>query len=764
MHPRSTQRAPRLSTLSTLLAALGAPLAAPAQTAASEPPPADRAPVLPAVRAQAAAEPSGKDSVRANTTSIGKGRQELRDVPQSVTVVTEKLIDDRNLDTLKDVLKNTAGIAFQAAEGAEEDIRLRGFSLQASGDIFIDGVRDPAFYERDSFNWDRLEVLRGSASMLFGRGSTGGAVNQVNKQPSLFPQNEIAFTLGSAGYLRGTTDLNLRTGEDAAFRVNAMVNVADGHGVAIDKRGVAPSLRWGIGTRHEFVVGLYYLRNHNGIHYGLPWLTPGSAKGGDWLWPTNPKNYYGMASDYADTGTTQVNASYIHRLGGGREIKSSVRVAEYTRDQRASAVRFAPLALQPGGLAVTADTFGDATVLQRSGNSGVQLKTMNMDTVYAQSDYSGRHRWFGLDHSVQAGVDVAHEEFENFGLAPGSPVLTKPRTTVGTPDDGASIDESLRELNKTRTFTAKGAGAYVQDLLQIAPMWKLLAGLRFDRLEGDYHAITAQGQPTTGNPPVANPCYAPADIRYSRSDSLWSRRLGVLFQPTPLQSYHLSYGTSFNTAGDAYQYDAGTADVAPEKSRNVELGAKIDSASGNFTTRVALFHSTKTNERNRDAESVNACNYVLSGKRHAAGFELDLAGRITPQWEVYGSYAWIPSAKVDSSSGAAGAEPVDSRPGLTPRHSGTIWTTYQLTPRWRVGGGLNARSSDRPVGLAANSQVAAPKFVSADLMAEYVLDDLSYKLSLTNVTDEHYADFLYRGHYIPGKPRTLQATLAYKFY
>ncbi|HVK31164.1 MAG TPA: TonB-dependent siderophore receptor [Burkholderiaceae bacterium] len=720
-----------------------------------EPAPTDPAPMLPAVRAKATAEPSGKEALRATTTSIGKGRQELRDIPQSVTVVTEKLIDDRNVDTLKDALKQTAGIAFQAAEGGEEDIRLRGFSLQASGDIFIDGMRDPAFYERDTFNWDRLELLRGSASMLFGRGSTGGAVNQVSKQPFAMTQHELSFTLGSGDYLRAVGDFNLHTGEDAALRVNAMVTSAQSFGARIDKRGVAPSYRWGIGTRNEFQVGAFALRNDNGIHYGLPWLTPG-ASGGDWLWPTDPDNTYGMASDVARSGTTQAHASHIHRFEGGRELKTQVRVAEYTRDQRASAVRFVAAAQQPDGLAVTSDTFSDATLLQRSNGTGVQLKTMNMDTVYAQSDYSGRHKWLGLDHSVQTGVDLAHEKFENFGLASTSPTLAKPRTTVGSPDDGAWIDESQRALMRNRTFTAKGLGAYVQDLVQIAPMWKLLAGLRWDKLDGSYRnlATTAPGNNVCAVAPLAT---------IERSDSLWSRRFGVLFQPDELQSYHLSYGTSFNTSGDTYQYDAGTANTAPEKSRNVELGAKIDSASGRFTTRFALFHSTKYNERNRDAESVDACNYVLSGKRHAAGLELDLTGRITKDWEIYGSYAYIPSARVDESSGAAGTEVVGSRPGLTPRHSGTVWTTYQITPRWRVGGGMNARSSDRPVGLAAGSAIVAPKFVTADLMAEYTLQELSYKLSLTNVTDEHYADFLYRGHYIPGKGRAVQMTMAYKF-
>ena len=118
--------------------------------------------------------PEGKDALRATETTFGKGRQILRDIPQSVAVVTEKLIVDRNLDTVKEALKNTSGISFLAAEGGEEDIRLRGLSLQATGDIFIDSMRDPAFYERDTFNLDRLEVLRGSASMLFGRGSTAG--------------------------------------------------------------------------------------------------------------------------------------------------------------------------------------------------------------------------------------------------------------------------------------------------------------------------------------------------------------------------------------------------------------------------------------------------------------------------------------------------------------------------------------------------------------------------------------------------------------
>ena len=730
-------------------ALLPAALAAHPSFAQTAPPPepAPAGTTLAPVPVRAKAE-TDKDTVRATTTRVGKGQQELRDIPQSVTVVTERLIDDRNLDTLKEALRNTAGISFVAAEGAEEDIRLRGFSLQASGDIFIDGMRDPAFYERDSFDWDRLEVLRGSASMLFGRGSTGGAVNQVSKQPMLLTQHEVGVTLGSGGYLRGVGDFNLRTGQDAALRINAMVTDAERWGAPIDKRGIAPTFRWGIGTADEFAVGLYHLQNDNGIHYGLPWLEGG-------LWPTDPKNYYGMSSDINHTGTTQLRGYHVHRFAGRSELRTQVRVADYRRDQRASAIRFGNASLQPDGQAVTRATFDADTVLNRGSNN----KRMDQKTAVLQSDYSGTHRWGQMAHRVAAGIDLMRDEFENFTLStPAGVTLAKPRTTVGTPDDGAWIDESLRVATLSRTFTSNALGVYVQDLVQIATAWKLLGGLRWDRFDGRYRNLTGQGNPAT------NPCAVPADARYRRSDSLPSHRVGVLFQPSDEQSYHLSYGTSFNTSGDTYQYDVGSAQTPPEKSRNVELGAKLDWAQGRFSTRAAIFHSTKTNERNRDADSVDACNYVLSGERHAAGFELDLAGRLTPQWEIYASYAWIPSANVDRSSGAAGTEVQGSRPGLTPRHSGTVWTTYQLTPRWRLGGGLNAKSADKPVGLSATSSNRAPSYVSADLMAEYAIGDLLLKANLTNVTNEHYAEYVYRGHYVPAQPRTLQLTVSYRFH
>lgn len=715
---------------------------APASPAsAAQPAGAASATVLPQVKVKAVAEEQGKDSYQATTTRIGKGNQELRDVPQSVTVVTERLMDDRNLDTLKDALHNTAGITFQAAEGGEEDIRLRGFSLASTGDIFVDGMRDPAFYERDTFNNDRIELLRGSASMLFGRGSTGGAVNQVNKVPLLLNQNEVTGTIGTGQYMRTTADFNLKTSDDAALRLNTMVTTAHNYGNKIDKQGVAPTYRFGIGTSDEFSVGLYYLNTKNGINYGIPWLQ-GS------LVDIDPRNYYSAASDYNASRVTYGTVVHTHRFENGGELRTAVRQGEYLRDMRAGTIRFAAANLQPNGQAVTQQNLSDATVLNRGTNNKVQ----DMLTRYAQSDYQGKFKWFGLNHELLSGMDVAEEKFNNYNMVlPTGVTLDKnsPRTTIGTPDNGTGwVNESLRSKVLNRTFLARSGGVYAQDLVEFAKNWKALVGLRWDYLNGNYRT------PATATV---------AEVTRSRHDSLWSKRFGMLYQPTATQSYHLSYGTSFNTSGDTYQYDNQTENTEPESSGNIELGAKIDSEDGQFTSRFAIFRSTKYNERNRDPDSA-ASQALLSGKRHSAGIEIDLTGRFFKSLEVYGSYAYTPIAKIDV--GAPGSTPgvgegAGTRSSLTPKHSGTIWATYQATGNLRVGGGLNARSSQTPNRNPAG--IVAPRFVTGDLMGEYKLGDATFKLNVTNVTNKLYADALYTGHYIPGAGRTVDLTLGLKF-
>jgi catecholate siderophore receptor len=686
----------------------------------------------------------GKDSLRATETSIGKGKQQLRNIPQSITVVTEKQLDDRNLDTVKDALKQTAGITFQAAEGGEEDIRLRGFALSTTGDIFVDGLRDPAFYDRDTFNLDRVELLRGSASMLFGRGSTGGAVNLVNKVPRLMDENQVDVTVGSHNHRRVVGDFNQQTGESSALRVSAMKTYANnnGAGSGIDKQGIAGSYRWGIGERDEFTVSLYRLENNNGINYGMPWIKPTSASPASvtTLLPVSPTSNYGMASDYNNGTATYATLAHTHRFDGDTELTTRVRQGRFTRDQRASTIR----------TSAALDTFGPSSTLTR----GTQNKIQDLDTLYVQSDLSSKFTAWGVKHEVLSGVDMAREQKTVYAARTaaqglGGVDLTKPSTTVGAPDDGAWVNEASRALRVNNQYTATAWGVYAQDLVQVAPHWKLLGGLRYDRLKGNYDSFAA---PASGANAVNG-----AMSNYQMEVGEWSKRVGALFQPSERESYHFSAATSFNTSGDAYSLGAGNKDTPPEQSINLELGAKIDSADKNVSTRYALFQSTKLNERNTDPLQPGVT--VLSGRRHAAGLEADITGRLSPRWEVFGSFMWMPVAKIDV--GGQGAEAAGARPSLTPRVSATLWNTYQINGQWRVGAGLNHRGAQTP---NRNPGWEAPAFTTADVMAEYRYDEqLTFKGNVSNLTNKLYADQLYSGHYVPGSGRLVQVTGSYKF-
>lgn len=709
-------------------------LAASAGAWAQTAPEAARALPTVTVRDQAEA-PQTKNDLRVRRTEIGKGNQDLKDIPQSITVQTERLIDDRNLDDFRDVLRSTAGVTFQAGETGEEDIRLRGFSLQQAGDIYRDGLRDGALYERDTFNDDRVEVLKGSASMLFGKGSTGGVVNQVSKQPFLINQHEVDYTIGTGHLNRLTGDFNFVTGENAAFRLNAMLHDEDNYGASQRKSGIAPTFRWGIGTRDEFSAGLYYLDIEGRPLYNHPWILSNGM-----INPTLPaKNYYGLGNDFLDTSAAYGTFSWVRRLDTDAQVKTTVRHGRYKRDLLASAIGFVATPASVG--AINENTALRRTAKARSGES---------DLTQLTSDYSGTHTWAGYKHQLLAGIDLYREEaLRNNNATAG--LAAAPNTRVGSPNDGAVRPDNRAPL-QYNTFDAQDLGFYVQDTVEIVPTVKLVGGLRFDRFTASYRL--PNGSETS-----------------ARDENLWSPRFGMLYQPSAIESYYFSFGTSYNVSGDTYQFTPGApsnsraANTPAEKSRNFEIGGKWELFERRALLGVAAFYSQKYNERNTDPDSA-ATQELLSGKRHATGMEFNLAGRIDPKWEIFFNHTWIPSAKIDESNqvlgaNGGGAQVEGDRPGLTPKHSGSLWTTYRVLPKLRLGFGLNYRGKQNPEG---NRAATADSFVTADAMAEYTFNEQwSLKLNVTNLTDELYVDSLYRGFYAPGAPRSVQLSLKTRF-
>ncbi|MEP7156021.1 MAG: TonB-dependent receptor [Betaproteobacteria bacterium] len=729
----------RFSALALAVASASGVMAqtAPAAPAAAPPPaPADAKTLKQVTVTEKADEAQGKDSLQTTKTSVGKGTQEIRDIPQSISVITEKLLDDRKIDTLKQALHHTAGISFAATEnGTDQDIRLRGFPIASTGDLFVDGMRDPSQYDRDVFNYDRIEVMRGSASMLFGRGSTGGIVNQVTKKPLLADQNELVGTAGSRRYYRGTGDFNMRTGENSAARLNVMINKADNGGARIDKSGIAPGFSWGIDTPDEFFVGLFYLKVDNVPFPPLRWLNGTIPQ-------VKPGDFYGLASDTLLGEALQGTAQYTHRFGDGGQLKTSIRNGKFDRTQWSTAGGFAT--------GTTAANLNSNTVVTRGGLTPRQDVYHN---TYAQSDYSNNYNWFGYKHDVLTGIDVANEKADR-DAATNTPVAAaRPTTTVGGANDGIGIANTIF-WRPGSAYKAQSFGTYAQDLIQIAEHWKVLAGIRWDSFNGDFKQFVYSANTPAGVLTSVNNTHL--------GESLFSKRAGLLYQPSAMASFHFSYSTSFNTSADTYQFvSQQTANTPPEKSRNIELGAKLDWMDGALSTRMALYHTEKYNERNNDQDTASNA-FLLSGKRHTRGVEFDIVGHVAKGLEVYLSYSLIPTAAIDKVGSTGNASQIGPRVGLTPRHSGSIWASYEITSALRIAGGVNGASRTYPLTVAgANS---APGYAVADAMIEYKINpDLMAQVNVSNIGNRLYGDQLYPAFAVSGAPRTYLFTLAKRF-
>ncbi len=661
-------------------------------------------------------------------TTVGKAPTAAKDIPQSLTVVTEKLLRDQGKDTVKGALQNVPGITFEAGEGGRigDNIRLRGFTV--AGDIYLDGMRDIAQYNRDLFNIERIEVLRGSASMLFGRGSTGGVVNQVSKMPRLMDQTEMNTTVGSSNYVRVDGDFNIVTGDNAALHLNAMQTDADGRAdkAGTHRKGLAVDYRMGIGTADEFLFSLYHLDYQDRPDLGGRWLQGAPAP-----FPTD--KWYGADSDYQKDSADAFTLAHTHRWVDGSSLKTQVREGFYKRDLWATQIN----AFAAG---VTQANFGANTVVNR----GTQTRAGEEHHTFVQIDYLTKTNWFGMKNELLAGADIARERSAQLRYT-GTP--TRSATTVGTPDNSAISDTRTQYLYSN--FASTALGLYGQDTIHLTPYWKLVGGLRWDTLTGNYD-----------RPGVA----APNNTSLSRTDAVWSKRVGVMFQPSDAVSYYASYSTSFNTSGDLYQYDNNSANTPPESSRNMEVGIKWELADGDLSVRTALARTDKYNERNTDVNQATG-EYLLSGQRHTDSLEFEIAGRLSPHWEVFAGLVFMNGTIDQAGSSAAAQATVGMNPGLTPSRQGNLWTTYRLGDNWRVGGGFTAVSENHPASASAtNLANTAPGYVKADAVVEYQAHkDHALKLNVDNIGDTVYYSSLYQGWPSLGAGRSVRLTWTAKF-
>jgi catecholate siderophore receptor len=656
---------------------------------------------------------------QAKETKVGKLVEAPRDVPQSLTIVTKELMKDRNAHTMRDALRNVPGLTFNAGEGGRtgDQVTIRGYS--AVGDLYLDGVRDIAQYNRETFNIEQFDVLRGSSSMLFGRGSTGGVVNQVSKQALAKDQFKFESTYGAFDYKRFTSDLNKQISDDMAARLNVMYTDTDSFrvGAEYSRFGFAPTFRWGIGTPTEVSVSYYYLNENNVPDYGIPYY-----QGKPLTVPVD--RFYGLANaDYEKYETHLGTVSLIHRFNDDVAVNSILRKGNYERDIWPTAPRL--------NLNSTGGVLSDATEITRGrpGRAGTE------DMVNSQTNLTANFKTLGFQHKTLTGFEVTSEDSytQRWNNLPG----IVPTTTVGQPNITPILSPGIYLKNgiTETTFTSITAAFYLQDLLEITPEWKLLAGTRYDDFSADYERSAPLGPLT-------------------REDSVWSYRLGLIYQPSKAQSYYVTHGTSFNPSGELYALDPRGANTDPEMNENIEIGAKWDLFNGDLSLRTALFSSEKTNERNTDPLMTDV--YLLSGRRHTDGIEFEGAGRITPEWEVFGGVALM-KGEIDEHIDKTN---IGKWSLNTPPYTGNLWTTYKFFEHWKIGWGLEAVGR-RYTSIANNTEL--PDYVRFDSMISYEHNHFTVRVNGFNLSDEKYYDGLYAGHTLPGSEPTVQATLELKF-
>jgi catecholate siderophore receptor len=694
--------------------------------------------------------PLQEDFRTESTQGATRTETPLRDIPQYINVVPQAVIQSQGARTLQDALRNVPGITYAAPEGgtqANQIFYIRGFP--SGGDLFIDGVRDIGEYNRDLFATQSVEVLKGPSALIFGRGSTGGVINQVTKRPEPGGLKEVGLSLGTFGEKRVTGDLNLQMSDTSALRLIALGEDSDSSRdtVEVKKVGFAPSVRFGIGTPTEVELSYYFLKTSDVTDYGQPTLGPTFNFR---MPPVSMEKYYGFANyDHTDHETHIATFRVDHKFNDALSLRNTLRYAYYRRDMEATIATLATTDVN--GKAVTTATPFEQLLVNRQHNKS---RDNGDHALINQTDLTWKLETGAIKHTVLTGLELSQESLHrlnyNFDANPGLAGVQAPAATtlLLDPDPFTSLSYT-KTPNQRSEAEARTVAVLVQDQLEFTPQWKALLGLRWERYDSEAKVTdAATGVPTaTGGP-------------FSRVDKMVSGRAGLIFQPTATQSYYVSYGNSYNPSGELGVYGAtGTnlsainEDLDPEENINAEVGAQWDLASG-FQLRTAIFRNEKINQRMVDPTGVT----VLEGKRRVDGLEVSAAGQITPNWMIYAAAAFMEGEIVEAAPATQG-----KKPWGVPYLSGSVWTIYRLGGGWEVGGGAFGSSY---YWLDDQNRGEVPGYVRWDATVAYIQKKYDVRLNFFNVFDKTY----YIGGYqnnpnrvLPGTPRSAMLTFTYRF-
>jgi len=679
-----------------------------------------------------------KDAYKQDTSTLPKLTAPIIDTPQSINTISEQELQDHAITDLNAALRTVPGITIGAGEfkSIGTSPTIRGFVART--DLFLDGIRDYGDYYRDPWNLESIEVLEGPSGALFGRGSTGGVIEQGSKQPKLQSFIGGVFTGGTDDTRRATLDVNepiAALGEGAAFRLNAMgheAEVTDRNVVQTSRWGVAPSLALGLGTPTRLTLSYFHQYNDDIPDYGIPYLGTLPA-------PVPRNNYYGFRDDRMKTRTDVGTIKLEHDFSDSFTVENLARYASYARNFRFSEPLIATT--------VPATTPASKVTVTRNDNTGQSVDSMLWDQLFATIHWTVA----GIQNVSIVGVEGGHEratpQFYNSSGVPTSPLIG--------PNENLLFTATATYPRYTTHLTANSVAPFVLDTVKLGEQWEATVGLRWDYFDVDYNdnnfSTIKLGTITKHD-------------HIQHTDEMGSYRAALTYKPATNGNIYLAFGTSFNPSAEdlslissSRSFSLSNANLSPEKNRSYELGSKWALVQGRLDVSGAVFRLEKENARVPDPNNV-ALN-ILGGTQRVDGFDLHAEGQITASWRVDAGYEYLDSKVTETAPGAA---PVGAPLMNTPKHSATFWTVYEIVPRFEIGGGGRFVSSQYTQNVPPIKTVSG--FWTFDAMAKYAFTpNIALQLNGNNLTNRYYYDQLHFFHVVPGPGRTALLTLSVRF-
>ena len=651
------------------------------------------------------------------TRTATKTNTRILDIPQALTVVSERQVEDQALRSVAELLYFVPGATPGTGEANRDQFTLRGNNSTA--DLFIDGIRDDAQYFRDFYNVERVEVLKGPNAMIFGRGGGGGVINRVMKRSSLGTYREGLLSSDSFGSVRGAIDVDQALTSGIGVRINGLYEDGDSfrHHVNLERYGINPTVGVALGTATRLDLGYEYFHDRRTTDRGIPSIAGKPLEGFDRTFFGDPDKSYSKA------GVNIVSIGLEHQFAEGLILRNKTLLADYDKFYQN---------LYPASAVLPA-----TSILPEGVTIGAYNSRNDRRNLFSQTDLVWESRLGGIDQTLLLGFEVGRQKSRNHRMS--GTVTGLPGDRLPLADPTVDVDVTFASIasdanNRTR---ASVAAVYVQDQVRPTDWLEIVAGLRFDSFKLKVDDLRA------------------GSTDFSRRDQLWSPRLGLILKPQDNLSLYASYSRSYlPQSGDQFSGLTPVTDqLKPERFDNYEVGAKWEPIEGLLAT-AAVYQLDRTNTQARnDLDQI-----VLTGAQRSRGLELGLERSITDRWQVSAGYAWQ-KAEITKTTAAA---PEGRKVPLVPRHSFSLWTRYDFTPAMGAGLGLIARSKSY---ASISNAVTLPSYARLDAAFYYkIWGGMEAQVNVENILGADYFPTAHNDNNIaPGAPRTLKGTIAYRF-